>query len=264
MNDFVMYLHFIAASIKSQWQYKLNFALVSVGVFVTNGMDALGLWALFSRFGAIPGWTLPEVLLMYGLVNTTFALSDACWRGFDIFDRFIRDGQLDRMLLRPRSLFVQLMGYEFRINRAGKLAQGLLVLVIAMVWTGISWTFPKVLMLLWAMMNGFLLFGGMFILQAAICFFSIESTEMVNAISYGGVYFAAYPMEIYGTWFRDFFTYAVPLASVVYYPVCFILGKGTLGPLVAFAAPLAGMAFCALAVLVFYKLGLPNYKSTGT
>jgi ABC-2 type transport system permease protein len=264
MNSFAMYCHYIRTSVKAQWQYKLNFAIVSIGVFLWNGLDALGLWALFDRFGAIPGWSLPEAMLMYGLVNTTFAVSDSFWRGFDIFSRFIRDGQLDRMLLRPRSLFVQLLGYEFRINRVGRLAQGVLVMVLAMVWTGIAWDFTKIAMLLWAMLNGLLLFGGMFILQAVICFFSIESTEVVNAVSYGGVYVAAYPMEIYGKWFRRLFTYAVPLAAVVYYPVCFVLGKSGLSTAAAFAIPLAGMAFCALAMLLFYKVGLPNYKSTGT
>lgn len=264
MNDIAMYFYYVKASVKAQWQYKLNFVMVSLGVFLWNGLDALGLWALFGRFGAIPGWTLAEVMLMYGLVNTTFALADSFWRGFDIFSRFIRDGQLDRMLLRPRSLFVQLLGYELRINRVGRLAQGVVVMVLAMIWTGIAWDFAKIAMLLWAMFNGLLLFGGMFILQAVICFFSIESTEVVNAVSYGGVYVAAYPMEIYGTWFRRLFTFAVPLATVVYYPICFILGKGNLPPLAAFAIPLAGMVFCAFAVLLFYKVGLPNYKSTGT
>jgi ABC-2 type transport system permease protein len=264
MNGVAMYFHYVAASVKSQWQYKLNFVLVTVGVFVMNGLDALGLWALFGRFGAIPGWTLPHALLLYGVVNTVFAVSDAFWRGFDIFNRFIRDGQLDRMLLRPRSLFVQLLGYEFRINRAGRLAQGLLVLVLAVVWSDITWTACKVLMLLWSMLNGLMLFGGMFIIQAAICFFSVESIEVVNAVSYGGVYVAAYPMEIYGTWFRRFFTYAVPLAAVAYYPVCFILDKGAISARAAFLIPLAGTAFCALAALVFYKVGMPNYRSTGT
>jgi ABC-2 type transport system permease protein len=133
-----------------------------------------------------------------------------------------------------------------------------------MAWTGVIWDIPRITMLLWAMLNGLLLFGGMFILQAVICFFSIESTEVVNAVSYGGVYVAGYPMEIYGKWFRRLFTYAVPLAAVVYYPVCFILGKGALMPLAAFLIPLTGTCFFGLAALFFYKVGLPNYTSTGT
>lgn len=264
MDGIAMYFRLVAASVKAQWQYRLNFFLMSAGVFIWNGLDALGLWALFERFGAIPGWTLAEAMLLYGLVNTTFALADSLWRGFDIFGRFIRDGQLDRMLLRPRSLFVQLLGHEFRINRAGRLLQGLLVLALALAWAGVAWTPLRSLMLLWAVICGLMLFGGMFILQAFICFYSVESTEVVNAVSYGGVFVAAYPMEIYGKWFRDFFTYAVPLAAVVYYPVCFVLGRGGLSPLAAFLIPLAGPAFCGLAALLFYRVGLPGYKSTGT
>ncbi len=264
MTGLRMYWYYILTSVKAQWQYRLNFALISGGVFLQNILDALALWALFDRFGALPGWTLPQALLLYGLVNTTFAVADAFWRGFDVMNRLIRDGLLDRMLLRPRSLMVQLLGYEFRINRVGRFLQGFLVMALAFAWGDIQWTWLRALMLPWAALNGLLLFGGMFVLQGALCFYSIESIEAVNAFSYGGVYFAGYPMEIYGKWFRALFTYLVPLAAVVYYPVCFIIGRGEASAAVAFAIPLAGAAFFGLALLVFYKVGLPAYQSTGT
>ena len=264
MEGIKLYWYYIATSIRAQWQYRLNFALVSGGVFLQNILDALALWALFSRFGALPGWTLYQALLLYGLVNTTFAVADGVWRGFDVMNRLIRDGLFDRMLLRPRSLMVQLLGYEFRINRLGRFLQGLLVLIIGIAGSNIHWTALRVLMVPWAALNGLLLFGGMFVLQGALCFRSVESIEMVNAFSYGGVYFAGYPMEIYGKWFRALFTYLVPVAAVVYYPVCFLIGKGALSAVAAFAIPLAGPLFLGLALLVFYRAGVPAYQSTGS
>ncbi len=262
MESLRMYWIYLKLSVKSQWQYRANFVLVSVGVFLGNILDALGLWALFERFGAIPGWTLAEAMVLYGLVNVTFALADTLWRGFDIFNRFIQNGELDRMLLRPRPLPLQLLGAEFRINRVGRLAQGVLVLALGLAGVHVAWSAARVLLLLWAACGGILLFGGMFVLQATLSVFSVESIEMVNAISYGGVYIAGYPMEVYGDTFRTFFTYVVPLAAVVYLPVCALLGKGvTLGA--AFLWPLAGAAFLAVAFLVFYRLGLPRYTSVG-
>lgn len=259
-----LYCYYILTSIKAQWQYRLNFALVSCGVFLQNVLDALALWALFSRFGTLTGWTLPQALLLYGLVNTTFAVADSFWRGFDVMDRLVRNGLFDRMLLRPRSIMVQVLGYEFRINRLGRFLQGFLVLALGIAGSHVQWTALRVLMLPWAALNGLMLFGGMFVLQAALCFRSVESIEAVNAFSYGGVYFAGYPMEIYGKWFRALFTYLIPLAAVVYYPVCFLLGRGGFGAAAAFAIPLAGAAFLGIALLVFYKNGVPAYQSTGT
>jgi len=41
------------------------------------------------------------------------------------------------------------------------------------------------------------------VLQATLSFYSVESIELVNAISYGGVFVSSYPMEVYGAGFRQ-------------------------------------------------------------
>jgi ABC-2 type transport system permease protein len=89
---------------------------------------------------------------------------------------------------------------------------------------------------------------------------------VVNAATYGGVQAAQYPLSIYEEWFRRFFTYLVPLAAVVYFPVVAALGKpdplGTphwvgavswiVGPVFLFGA------FGA------WGLGVRHYTSTGS
>ena len=72
-------------------------------------------------------------------------------------------------------------------------------------------------------MGGVSLFCGIFVLQATLCFWTTESLEVVNTVSYGGVQTAQYPLSIYSDGFRRFFTYVVPLASVAYFPVLALL-----------------------------------------
>ena len=54
-------------------------------MLLVTGIEFLGLWALFDRFGSLRGWTLPEAAMFYGLINIVFSLSDAIGRGFDLF-----------------------------------------------------------------------------------------------------------------------------------------------------------------------------------
>ena len=96
--------------------------------FLVTIVEFGGIWAMFRRFGQIGGWRLGEVALFYGLVSVIFAISDAITRGFDVFGTvFVKTGGFDRLLLRPRSPALQLMGYELRLTRIGRFAQGVLV-----------------------------------------------------------------------------------------------------------------------------------------
>ena len=58
---------------------------------------------LFDRFGQLRGWSLWEVGLFFGVVNLSFALSEAVVRGFDSFDLLVRSGEFDRVLLCARA-----------------------------------------------------------------------------------------------------------------------------------------------------------------
>ena len=93
----------IGVSIRAQMQYRASFLLMSVGHFITTAVEMLGIWALFDRFGNLLPWTLPQVAFFYGVVNISFAFTDALARGFDLFGtQFVKTGNFDRVLLRPR------------------------------------------------------------------------------------------------------------------------------------------------------------------
>ena len=60
-------------------------------------------------------------------MSVSFAIADAITRGFDVFgERFVKTGDFDRLLVRPRSTALQLLGSELRATRIGRLAQGML------------------------------------------------------------------------------------------------------------------------------------------
>jgi ABC-type uncharacterized transport system permease subunit len=119
-----LYVRYVLVSMRSQMQYRGSFLLQTFAQFVVTGSEFLGLVVLFGRFGHIRGWTLPEIGLFYGMVSVAFALSEMVARSFDSFDRMVRSGEFDRLLLRPRSSILQMMGQDFGCRAAVGSAKG--------------------------------------------------------------------------------------------------------------------------------------------
>jgi len=261
-----LYGRYVGASLRAQMQYRGSFLMLAFGHFLITAGEFLGVVALFARFGTLTGWTLAEVALFYGLVSCAFALSEAVARGFDTFSSTIRRGDFDRLLLRPRSTVLQVAGQELQLLRFGRFAQGAIVLIWSAAALGISWTLPKIVLVLGTIVGGMCLFCGLFVLQATLCFWTGESLEIMNTMTYGGVETAQYPITAYRTWFRDFFIYVIPLACVTYFPALAILNRAD--PLGSprwfqWLAPLVGVGFLVIAAQV-WRIGVRHYRSTGS
>ena len=263
MNSLSLYWRYIGISIRGQMQYKASFAMLSIGGFAVNGIEFFGVWALFDRFKSIRGWSLPEAALLYGMVSIAFALSEAGARGFDKFSNMVKSGDFDRLLLRPRSTVLQLLGQDLQLMRVGRFAQGLVVLIWAISAVNVTWTFGKACLLVCSMLGGACLFSGLFVLQATMAFWTVESLEIANTVTYGGVETAQFPISIYQPWLRGFFTFVIPLACINYFPSLAILGKPGGYPPLNWSAPLIGVAFL-LVTLQVWKLGVRHYCSTGS
>lgn len=266
MNAFYLYKRYISISFKSQMQYKVSFLLQTIGQFIAISIEFFGIWALFSRFNSIGTWTLAEVALFYGMVNISFACADALGRGFDTFGKMIKSGDFDRLLLRPRTTVLQLLGTEFTLKRIGRFFQGFVV----MGWSLSTLHIPFTLKTLWLLSSSFIggvaLFVGIVIVQATLTFWTIESLEIMNILTYGGVETAEYPFSIYRKWFQQFFTFLVPLACVNYFPLLAVLEKENSFsvPLwFCYISPMAGILFLLVA-LQLWKVGERHYCSTGS
>ena len=262
-----LYFRYISISVRSQMQYRLSFVMATVGQFVLTASEIIVIWALFDRFGSLRGWLLPEVALFYGIVRVAFSISEAVARGFDTFDRLIRNGDFDRLLLRPRGTIFQVSAREMQLMRVGGLAQGLVVLLWAMAALDVYWTPAHVALLLFAIFGGACLFSGLFVLQATLSFWTTQSLEVMNTVTYGGAQTGQFPIPIYQRWFQKFFTFVVPLACVTYFPTLPILGREDVilrSPAwFHWCAPAVGVAFLLIMFQV-WGLGVRHYRSTGS
>lgn len=266
MNTARLYLRYLDISFRGQLQYRASFWMLTVGHFLATGMEFLAVWVLFARFGQVRGWGMAEVGLFYGIANVAFALSEAAARGFDTFPALVKSGDFDRLLLRPRGTAFQVAAAEFQLMRIGRLAQGVVVLLWAISALDIAWTLPKAGLLAAGILSGACIFSGLFVFQATLAFWTIETLELMNTVTYGGVETSQFPLSIYRPWFRGLFMTVIPLACMNYFPAHALLGRAeALGtPTVwHWTAPLVGFLFLAVCLQV-WKVGVRHYCSTGS
>ncbi|MXY97038.1 MAG: ABC transporter permease [Gemmatimonadetes bacterium] len=265
-NPLALYTHYVSISLRGQMQYRVSFLLGTVGQLLGTGVEFIGILALFDRFGSLVQWSLAEVAFFYGIVNVAFAFTDALSRGFDHVGQLVRTGEFDRMLLRPRSTVLQLIGQEFTLKRLGRFIQGGGVLLWATLFLDIEWSAATVALTTVTVICGACFFLGLFINIGTVSFWTTETLELMNVLTYGGIEASKYPLSIYRAWFRRFFTMVIPMGCVTYFPVLAILGKpDPLGTSLAFqyAAPLFGLLYFILSLFI-WRLGLRHYRSTGS
>ncbi|MBN2562123.1 MAG: ABC-2 family transporter protein [Phycisphaerae bacterium] len=248
-------------------QYRASFLIWGAGAFLGHLTEFLGIWALFDRFDSLRGWRLPEIAFFYGLIHVALALAEGIGRGFDVFPRMVKSGDFDRLLLRPRSTALQVGAAELQLLRIGPLAQGLIVLAWSTTALGVDWTAARVGLTIFAVLGAASLFAGLFVLQATLAFWTTETMELFNILTYGGRDVSQYPLAIYNRWLQRFFTFIVPLACVSYYPALAVLDRhrsiANLPTWLPWITPLIGVAFLTVSLQV-WKIGVRHYRSTGS
>lgn len=261
-----LYLTLVRAQIGAQWQYRGSFLVQATGQFFVTFIDFILILLLFQRFPSIAGWRLGEIAFLYGLGTLAFGISDLLCGGFDSLSRMIRLGTFDRVLTRPVGTFAQVLASDIQIRRLGRIAQGAVTLWIAIGWAEIAWTAPKVLVLVSAVISGTAIFAAVWVIGAALTFWTVETSEVTNVFTYGGELMVSYPMSIYAENLRRFFTYIVPLVFVTYLPGLYILDRPDplgLPPVLQLCSPLVAVLFLLVA-RVCWALGVRHYQGTGS
>jgi ABC-2 type transport system permease protein len=258
-----LFFKFISIALRSQMQYKTSFLVLTATHFFSIFTEIIGVWVLFDRFKIVQGWTFHELALIYGIVHVGFAFAEAFARSFEKFPPIIRNGEFDRLLLRPLSTIFQVSMRDIQIFRIGRLLQGVIVLTFGCLKLHLSIFSLVAPVILISIAGVTALFYGLFIIQGSIVFWTIENFELINITTYGSREISQYPMSLYHTGFKLFFTLVIPLACAAYYPIATLLCHESLPLKIVLIAPFSGFVFLYLA-RQFWKIGLRQYHSTGS
>lgn len=247
-------------------QYPASLAMLTVSQLVITGIDAVVILIIFQHTSSYAGFSLPEVMFLYGTSGVSFAIANAVIGTVDQLGRHIRAGTFDAILLRPVPALVQVAADQFSPRRLGKLVQAAVVLWLALATLDVHWTADRIALVPVMIVAGVFIFAAVWVLGASYQFLAGEAAEAMNAATYGGNYVTQYPLSILGEDAIRALTWVIPLAFINWMPALYILDQpdplGLPGP-VRFASPVVALLLCLVAALV-WRAGVRHYRSTGS
>lgn len=255
-----LYLKFLSVHIKSALTYRASFLFSCLGQLMVAVNTFLGVKFLLDRFGVIAGYTLPQLALCFGVILAATSLAECFARGLDAFASVLSEARFDRILVRPRGLLFQLLCEKMKLTMVPRLLQAALLLGWAVSAGAVRWNAAKAAVLALMILCGAGVFFGLFLVNAALCFFTLEGLEVMNIFTDGPREYGKYPFGLYGKGVLWILTLLVPLALVQYWPLQYLLDRGPgwygLLPLLSllFLVPCAGA----------WRLGVRHYRSTGS
>jgi ABC-2 type transport system permease protein len=257
-----LYWTYLRIFVKRLAQYRADFVIMFVTTAILSGMTLVFIGVVFSRIRQLQGWSLGEVLLIYGLVETGRSLTtlvlDMPWGIPD----YVRPGRLDLLLIRPVPPLFQMLGERgFATSGLDSFPLGVAIILYAL-------TRPDVHPQLWwalylplVVLTSVPLIASLIMFAACLAF---RFTSVMNVVYPIGwlADFGHYPVTIYAPPIQFMLTWVLPYAMVGFYPAAFLL-RGGHYRVYGLLAPLLGLLFAALALTV-WRVASRSYQSTGT
>ncbi|CAN5800391.1 ABC-2 family transporter protein [soil metagenome] len=266
MKSATLCLALIAASIRGQMQYRLNF-LIDVGFgLMFQSMGFVFIWIVVGQFEEIGGWSLFDIMLLYGMRLTSHGLWLMAFSRLYEIDQIVREGEFDRMLVRPMPMMLQVMFSSFRIATLGDLLGGVALLAFALSQVSIEWTAGKAVLFVAALVGGAMLDGAFQLGPAALTFRTLTSWPLRNFFDDVFNRFGSYPASIFNRSTRSVLLWVIPVAFMAWTPATVLLDRTAELPFpvwLAWFSPLAGIACLTIAAWLFMRESR-YYQSSGS
>ncbi|MFI1988948.1 ABC transporter permease [Actinoplanes sp. NPDC020271] len=264
-REFRLYLLLRGASLRSVFQYRGNLLMMVLAGAAYQGSGFAFVWVLLHTFGTVAGWGLGQIAFLYGMRLLSHALWLVTIDGVGQADFLIREGQLDRMLLRPANVLSQMSTYTRSLLPFGDLSMAIVVFGVALVVADVQWSPASIVFLVLAIIGGALLEGSAVIVIAGLSVRVLDTWAyrmmMLDTIDTLG----SYPLSVFGTGVQRVLTYALPIAFIAFLPASVVLGRtGQLAvpAWLGLLSPLVGAGLFALAYR-FWRHQLRFYQGVG-
>jgi ABC-2 type transport system permease protein len=255
-----LYLTYLRLTAKSWWQYRADLTISMVSLVLHDGASLLFLGVIFANIRQLEGWSLHEILLIWAL-EVMIRNVARCF--FDVPHRihmYVQTGNLDRLLVRPSSLLLQIAGERgMSLEAVGQVLVGTAALLAVVPGLHLPWW--SILYLPLTIVSGILIMCGMHLLVSCLNFLFTNAIAALTMVTW--MYrFGQFPVTIFALPLRFLLTWVLPYAMMGFYPVAFLLRGGEY-QLYGLLAPPMGLFLFGLSLLV-WRTGVRHYQSTGS
>jgi ABC-2 type transport system permease protein len=263
MNALKLYALLIKASVRSRMQYKFNFLLSSFFACLMYALEFSVIALILAKFGALEGWSLPEVAYLYGVIILAHTIYRIFASDVHRLENYFVNGELDQLLIRPVPVLLALMSQNFSMQ-AGQFVQSFAVLVFAissLLGSGtVGWLIvPETV---YAVLCGAVILFSIGLATATVGFWTMRINELQNLTEDASRNAALYPLDVFPGWLKTFLLTVIPVGFVNYVPALYTV-RGVGGPWLLAATGAFALLFLA-ASLLFWRYGVTKYQSTGS
>ena len=259
-DNISLYFSFLKASLKEMLIYRLDCIVGMISQIVTQLVEIIFIWIVFQNTDNLAGWNFMQILLLYGVTLISIVISDFCFDAlYDIGPKYIRNGEFDKILLRPVHPLISIVGSSKEFTALGYFVLGLFLTIIMLIKLMIPITIILVLKIIFFSIVGAAIIGAINTIFSIASFWTYRSNEVIW--SFYRIYtFAQYPLDIYNKFIKLLITAILPFAFVAYYPTMNYLGMNSK---MIYIAPIIMVILWIIAIKVWNK-ALSKYRSTGT
>jgi len=265
-DQLTVYMSMIRAAVLVRLQYRSDFVMGVIGVFILNAGTLGTTWVLLNRFHELHGWGFWEIVFLYNLWLLGHGIRAVFFRHINMLEQFIVEGTFDQLLIRPASPLVQFMGREIHYLGIGDVLLASTMITLAYQNLQLDWSWW---MFIWFVIVAFasaIVELAVTLILSCSAFFTTRSSALVQTaslFSWGVV--QQYPVDMFNKWLRGIVTILLPFAFMNYYPSLLFLGKADQVPfgfLTWFSPVVAGLLL--MLSIAVWNFGINRYQSTGS
>ena len=110
-DNISLYFSFLKISLKEILIYRIDCIVGILSQFVVQLVSLIFIFIVFSHTKNIAGWNFYQILLLYGVTRIPIGIAGYCFDGlYDIGPKYIKNGDFDKILLRPVHPLISIIG----------------------------------------------------------------------------------------------------------------------------------------------------------
>lgn len=240
------------ANLLAAMEYRIAFISQVIGMMLNNAVY-FAFWIIFfDRFQEVRGWGLDEMLLLFGVIATSFGLGVYLFGNVLTLADVIVSGRLDYYLSLPRPVLLHVLASRSRASGLGDFTYGLISFALAG-----QYTPDAIARFALGALLSMIVFLSFLILVQSLAFWLGNTPLLTMQVTNALLTFSLYPITLFDGTAKFLLFTILPAAFIGAVPAEFVRAFTwtTLAQLLT-----AALVLLILAVLVFQR-GLRRYES---
>jgi ABC-2 type transport system permease protein len=252
---------FFLTYLKRRLAYRGDLFVQMLDELLRGGVALAMLQVYASKTDALAGYSADALLFVLGFSLVPISLFHClCSNLYQLNSRYVIEGNLDRVLLRPYPVFLQICFDRLAIEDLSGAVLGITLMAIAAARIpGFDASPGHLALLVLMLLSATGVVVAVFWAFASSGFWFEDRVGMVPPV-YNLMEFGRWPVELYAPWLKLLITCLIPFSFAAFLPASVFLGGATW---IAWTAP--AVAIVALLVAAtLWRAGLRRYESAGS